>query len=271
MTLLPLILALLATGFAAGVLAGLFGVGGGIVIVPVLFFIFQLLDISPATAMSVAVGTSMLIIIATSVSSLRAHHKLGHLDVNLVRDWAPLLALGAIAGAVAAAYAGGVFVSLIFGLFSLLLALNMLLGLLGRARWPTLPSAPVQAFYAVIIGMISAVVGVGGGALSVPLLSSYSYPMHRAIGTSAGFGFVIAVPGALAHLLASPTPADAPVMTFGAVNIIGFLIIMPVSVAVAPLGARIGAHMNEKRLRRWFAFFLLLSGLRMLYKALQAL
>ncbi|MBB3062881.1 sulfite exporter TauE/SafE family protein [Microbulbifer rhizosphaerae] len=264
---LPIIAALMLTGVIAGLLAGLIGVGGGIVIVPVLFFVFQWLGISAATAMSVATGTSLLIIVATSLSSVRAHHRRGNVDTELLRSWAPFVALGVMGGVLLATRGGGVLASGIFGAVALLVAINMLLRADAKILAESLPGRLIQRGIAAVIGLLSSVMGIGAGTLGVPVLTAFNTPAHRAVGTAAALGFVIALPGALLMLLLANTPADAPEATFGFINLPGFALIVPLSVVMAPVGVWLGSRLDGAALKRVFAVFLLFSGTRMIYQA----
>lgn len=267
---LPIMFALACTGVLAGVLAGLLGVGGGIVIVPVLFFIFQLLGISSATSMSVATGTSLLVIIATSVSSIRSHRKKGNVDFELLKYWAPFIIIGALLGGLLSAEVGGLFASAVFGVVAILAALNMMFRAGASAVVQSLPNKFVQAVLGLLNGTVSVIMGIGGGTLGVPILTACNFPAHRAVGTSAAFGFLIAVPGALYILLFATTPEDAPLGTVGFINFLGFAFIVPLSVLAAPLGVKLGSLVNDIVLKRLFAIFLCLSGSRMIYQALFA-
>ncbi len=265
---LPIILALACTGVISGVLAGLLGVGGGIVIVPVLFFIFQFVGISSSSSMSIATGTSLLVIIATSVSSIRAHHKKGNVDTSLLKFWAPFIVIGALLGGVLSAEVGGLFASAVFGVVAILAALNMLFRANATAVVKSLPNKIVQACLGFLNGTVSVIMGIGGGTLGVPILTACNFPAHRAVGTSAAFGFLIAVPGALYILFFANTPSDAPIGTLGFINFLGFAFIVPLSVLAAPLGVKIGSRIDDVLLKRLFAIFLCLSGSRMIYQAL---
>jgi len=267
---LPTMIAMLATGACAGILAGLLGVGGGIVIVPVLYFVLQGLGVSPATAMLVATGTSLLVIVPTSISSMRAHHKRGNVDWALIKRWWPWMVIGVIAGSSVALRAKGLLLSTVFGVVAILVALNMLL----RAKSPPLarqlPGAVGQGSMAGGIGFFSVMMGVGGGTIGVPLLTACNYPSHRAVGTASFFGLLISIPGALAMLFAS-TPADAPEGMIGAVNLPGFALIVPLTVLLAPVGAWLGSKLDAVMLKRVFAVFLCISGGRMLMQVVQSL
>jgi uncharacterized membrane protein YfcA len=268
LSLLPIIFALVATGIIAGILAGLLGVGGGIVIVPVLFIIFQILGLSTASAMSIATGTSLLIIVATSISSIRSHHKKSNADIELLALWSPFIVFGVIMGALISTQIGGLFASGVFGVVAILVALNMLFRARKAALWSSLPSKFIQGTLATIVGTISVVMGIGGGTLGVPLLTAFNYPTHKAVGTSAAFGFIISVPGTLLMFLLANTPDDAAAGTYGFINFIAVALIMPLSVIAAPVGVYLGSKIDDVMLKRLFAVFLCLSGSRMVYQSL---
>lgn len=263
---LPVIVALLMTGAFAGLLAGLLGVGGGIVIVPVLFLIFQSLGIDPSTAMLVATGTSLMTIIPTSISSARSHHKRGNVDIEIIKRWAAPMLVGVLIGSSIATRVGGLVLTGIFGSIAILVALNMLFRANAPALRNELPAVPVQLGLGGGIGFFSVMMGIGGGTLGVPALTAFNVAAHRAVGTAALFGLVIALPGTLMMLFNATTPVDAPQGTFGMVNIPGFLVIVPMTTLVAPLGVKIGAKLNAANLKRVFAVFLILVGLRMLWQ-----
>lgn len=264
---LPLMLAMLVTGAFAGILAGLLGVGGGIVIVPVLYFVLQTLGISPATAILVATGTSLLVIVPTSISSVRAHHKRGNVDWALLKRWWPFMIVGVVCGSALALRVNGEVVSGIFGVIAVLVAANMLFRAKAAPIAQQLPGMVGQGAMAGGIGFFSVMMGVGGGTLGVPLLTSCNYPSHRAVGTASFFGLLISVPGAIAMLLAE-TPADAPEGMVGMVNVPGFAFIVPLTVLLAPFGAWLGSKLDAVMLKRVFAIFLCISGGRMLMQLL---
>lgn len=266
---LPTILAMIATGAVAGILAGLLGVGGGIVIVPVLYFVLQALGITPDTAMLVATGTSLLVIVPTSISSVRAHHKRGNVDWALIKRWWPFMVVGVVCGSALALRVNGQIISGIFGVVALLVALNMLFRAKSSAIVQQLPGMAGQGIMAGCIGFFSVMIGIGGGTLGVPMLTSCNYPSHRAVGTAAFFGLLISLPGATAMLMAQ-TPADAPQGMIGMVNLPGFACIVPLTVLLAPMGAWLGAKLDSVMLKRVFAIFLCISGGRMLMQLLSA-
>lgn len=263
---MPILMGLLLTGIIAGVFAGLLGVGGGIVIVPVLFWVFQFLGVSSSTAMSVATGTSLAIIVATSLSSVRAHSKKMNVDLALLKRWCPFMVLGVAFGGVLSSKLGGVFASGIFGFVAILVSANMLFRAKAKALYNSLPSTLIQGILSFVTGTVSVVMGIGGGTLGVPILTSCNYPSHRAVGTSAAFGLIISIPGVLLTLLLAPSLPDAPFGTYGYINLVGVLLIMPLSVLMAPVGVHLGAKLDEVMLKKVFALFLCISGVRMLFQ-----
>lgn len=257
-------LALIATGAFAGVLAGLLGVGGGIVIVPVLFFLFQSFGVSAESAMVVATATSLATIVPTSISSIRSHKQKGNVDFDLLTRWALFILIGVLAGSWLVTRVDGTWLTLLFGVIATLSALNMLFRTGKSALFEALPGKAGQIVMGKSIGFFSSVVGIGGGTLSVPLLTLYNYPAHKAVGTAAAIGLIISLPGALTMLLLGSTPVDAPAGTYGLVNLIGFLCIVPLTVLFAPVGASLAAKLDAARLKKVFAVVLLITGLRML-------
>lgn len=261
---IPTFLALAATCVFAGILAGLLGVGGGIVIVPVLFFLFQSFGVSPESAMLVATATSLATIIPTSISSIRSHNQKGNVDFELLKRWAAFILAGVLVGSWLVTRVDGTWLTALFGIIATLSALNMLFRTGKSALFQQLPSRAGQSVMGLCIGFFSSMVGIGGGTISVPLLTLYNYPAHKAVGTAAAIGLIISLPGALTMLILGSTPADAPVGTFGLVNLVGFVCIVPLTVLFAPVGASLGAKLDGAKLKKIFAVVLLITGVRML-------
>lgn len=251
-----------------GILAGLLGVGGGIVIVPTLFWVFLAVEFEPSVSMHVAVATSLATIVATSISSARAHHKRGAIDLSILRGWGPWLALGALAGGILASVLNTKALLLAFGIVALLVSLNFLLpkAIVVAQKPPT--RKIIQAPMSFGIGVISALMGIGGGTLGVPILASMSVPIHRAVGTAATFGVIIAVPAALALVLGGWDVAGRPPLSLGYVNVVAAALILPISSSMAPVGARLAHSLDAKWIKRAFALFLAITALRMLWTAL---
>ena len=258
------LLALIATGAFAGILAGLLGVGGGIVIVPVLFFVFQGFGVSPESAMVIATATSLATIIPTSISSIRSHNQKGNVDFDLLKRWAVFIFIGVLAGSWLVTRVNGTWLTGLFGVIATLSALNMLFRTGKSALFQSLPGKTGQATMGGSIGFFSSMVGIGGGTISVPLLTLYNYPAHKAVGTAAAIGLIISLPGAATMLILGQPPADAPVGTFGLVNLVAFLCIVPLTVLFAPVGASLAAKLDAVKLKKVFSIVLLITGIRML-------
>jgi uncharacterized protein len=265
--LLPLIAILAVSGVIAGFAAGLLGVGGGIVTVPVLEYSLRFADVPEEYRMHVAVATSLAAIIPTSISSARTHHGRGAVDWQLAKSWGAPIVIGAIAGGLLAARAPLPVLAGIFGSVALLIALKMLLPLDHLRVARDVPRGIAGTGVATLIGGISTMMGIGGGTLTVPTLGLCGYPIHRAVGTAAFFGIFISIPGTIAYLLAHP-PVHLPWATVGYVSLIGLALIAPGSMLTATLGARAAHALSRRRLSQAFGLFLLFVGSRMIYRAL---
>ena len=262
-TLVLLGAALLAAGAFAGILAGLLGVGGGIVIVPVLFHLFSFLEIPDAVRMHLAVGTSLSTIIVTSISSMRAHNRRGAVDWDLLKSWGPAVAVGVLLGTAIAVYVRGEVLTLVFAVVALAVSAHMAFAPEGLRVASALPRGALRATMGAVIGAISAMMGIGGGTLSVPTLVMCDYPIRRAVGTASAIGLIIAVPGTLGFVLSGHGVDGLPPFTVGYVSLLGFILIVPMTVLMAPVGAHIAHTIKTRMLRRAFALFLALTALRM--------
>lgn len=263
-TIAVLIAGMAVTGMIGGILAGLLGVGGGIVIVPVLFWVLHTFRIAPEHASHLAVATSLATIIPTSISSMRSHAKRGTVDRSLLRLWGPAVFVGALIGGGLAKVVSGDSLRAIFGVVGMLVAVNMALPktLVVSEALPV--SKWVNRLIAGVIGIISSLMGIGGGTLSVPTLSAFSFPAHRAVGTAAAMGLLIAVPGVAGFLYAGLGVEGLPPGSLGYVSLPAALIIAPVSYLFAPLGTRLAHALDAKNLKRVFALFLAITAIRML-------
>ncbi|WP_226925804.1 MULTISPECIES: sulfite exporter TauE/SafE family protein [unclassified Meridianimarinicoccus] len=255
---------LVLTGAVAGIMAGLLGVGGGIVIVPVLFLLSDALNISPDIAMHLAVGTSLATIIPTSISSARSHNRKGAIDWDLLRGWAPFVFVGAGIGGLLAKVFSSLVLTGIFGCVALIVALNMIKPkqIIVAQQPPT--SVAGRGVLATLIGGFSALMGIGGGTLSVPILTLFSFPVHRAVGTASAFGLVIAVPAVLGFIWAGWGVEGRPPWSLGYVSLPAAVLIFSTSIFAAPQGARLAHWLSPAKLRFAFAVFLGLTALRML-------
>ncbi|WP_374651205.1 sulfite exporter TauE/SafE family protein [Dongia sp.] len=255
-------------GCGSGFLAGLLGVGGGIVVVPALFHVLAAFDVPLDLRMHIAVGTSLGSIVPTSIISLRAHNKRGAVDWNLLRQWAPWVALGVIFGSIVASDVRGATLTLIFAIMSLLVASYLAIGRADFHITDKLPGTPMRQAVCLFIGGVSAMMGIGGGSLSVPAMTLCSYPIRRAVGTASAIGLIIAVPGTITFMVTGFNLAGLPVASLGYVNLIAVMALVPSSLIFAPIGAKVAHTIPQIVLRRCFAGFLLLTSLRMFYSLL---
>ncbi len=266
--LLPMLGLLLAIGALAGVLAGLLGVGGGIVLVPAFYYAFAGLGHESPWLMQICLATSLATIVVTSVRSVLAHNRRGAVDWAVLRGWAPGIALGALTGMLAVTALRSQLLQAIFAVLAFAVALYMGFG---RARWrlgEAMPGGARRALLSPLIGFLSVLMGIGGGSFGVPLMSLYGMPIHRAVATAAGFGVIIAVPSVLGFLLVEIPAAARPPLTLGAVNLPAFAVVVAMTLLSAPLGVRLAHAMDPTPLKRVFALFLAAVALNMLRKAL---
>jgi uncharacterized membrane protein YfcA len=261
---LDILIIILVLGAVAGLTAGLLGVGGGLIIVPVLSWLFYRQGVDAGVIMQLAVGTSLATIVATSVSSAWAHYQHRAIEVALFMRLVPGILIGALLGAQVADALPEAGLRRVFAVFELLVALQMFFGLQPAARW-RLPATTGLVLAGVIIGLVSAVVGVGGGTLTVPFLLACAVSLRHAIGTSAACGFPIAVAGSLGFIVAGWQHPALPDYSLGYVYLPAFAGIIVTSVLTAPLGAWLAHHLPVAMVRRLFALFLLAVGLRMLW------
>lgn len=260
---LVLAAAMLVTGGIGGILAGLLGIGGGIVIVPVMEAALSYLGVDDAIRMHVAVATSLATIVPTSIASSRAHHRRQSVDVALVKRWAPFVLLGSLAGTLIASRVHGDVLSAIFAVMALLMAVKMMLPLDGKVLVPEVPRGPLVPVIPTGIGALSSMMGIGGGTFSVATLTLFNEPIHRAVGTSALFGLVISIPGTIGFMITGFGDPRLPPGSIGYVNLIGFACIAPATFLAAPLGAAIAHGLSRRRLSLLFGLFLLVVSLRM--------
>lgn len=251
-------------GCLSGFLAGLLGVGGGIIVVPVLYHVLAFFEVDPALRAHIAVGTSLATIIPTSFQSIRAHNARGAVDRQLLRLWAPFVAVGVVIGVFVAAYAPGQALTAIFGVVAAIVAAYMLFTREGWHPIASLPAKPAQAAMATGIGTISTLMGIGGGTLTVPALSICSYPVRRAVGTASVVGLIIAVPGTLGYIVNGWGKEGLPPYSLGYINVTGMVLIVFTSMWFAPLGAKTAHTVEPGTLRKLFGIFLAITAIKMI-------
>lgn len=260
-----LLLAVIAvSGAVAGFLAGLLGVGGGIVVVPALFWVLTHAGIDASIRMQVAVATSLATIIPTSIISARAHRKRGSLDEALLKRWLVPAILGAILGSAFASLVDGRLLAGIFGGVAVIVAVQMVAFPGGVALRKELPGPIGQRVMALMIGGLSSIMGIGGGTLAVPTLSLFSFPIRMAVGTAAGMGLFIAIPATLGFVAGGWNVPDLPPLSVGYVSLPAGLAILAAQLPCVGYGAKVAHAISQPALRRAFGVVLAIVGLRML-------
>ena len=264
----PLLLGLVAAGIVGGLIAGLLGVGGGIVIVPALYVTLGAVGVAPDLAMKVAVASSLATIVGTSLSSARAHHKRGAVDGTLLRTWSLPIIIGVVLGALAGGLVNGTVLTAIFAVVALLVAANLVF----RGNKPPLhqsfPNGIVKQLSGFVVGLFSVLMGIGGGTLSVPILTAFGYDIRKAVGTASAIGFLIAIPGMLIYIATGWNKPSLPLGSLGYVNWIAVLFFVPLTMALAPLGAKLAHSIPREWLRWGFAVFLTITSARMAWDLL---
>ena len=263
--LLWLALAIVVGGVITGLLAGLFGIGGGAVIVPVLYEVFRILDVPDAVRMQLCIGTSLAIIVPTTIQSYLTHRAKGLVVPGVLRLWALPAVLGVVCGAMIAYFAPAVVFKIAFVVIAIVIATKFLFA---GDRWnlgTDLPGPVPMRLYGFIIGLTSSLMGVSGGSLSNMGLTLYGKSIHQAVATSAGLGVPITIVGTLGYILAGwHDRALLPPLSLGFVSLIGVVIMAPVSSFAAPYGARLAHRLSRRTLEIAFSIFLLLISARFL-------
>lgn len=264
--LLPMVAMLTVIGGLAGVLAGLLGVGGGIVLVPAFYYAFTYLGYDSPQLMQICIATSLGTILVTSGRSMRTHNARGATDMTVLKTWAPGIVIGAALGVLTASRLRSEELQAIFGVLGVAVGLYMAFG---RAHWrlgDRMPGPVTRSILSPLVGFLSVLMGIGGGSFGVPLMTLYDMPIHRAVGTASGFGLVIAVPSVVGFLLVDV--ADAPPLTLGAINLPAFALVMVATFVTTPYGVALAHRMDPKPLKRVFAVFITLVALNMLRRVI---
>ncbi len=257
---------LLVMGAFAGVLAGLLGVGGGIILVPTFFYVFSALGYDSPQLMQICLATSLATIIVTSVRSVMSHHKKGAVEWDILKTWGLGIVIGAAVGVMVASSLRSETLQLIFGILGICVGLYMAFG---KAEWrlgDEMPGLVTRSIASPIVGFLSVLMGIGGGSFGVPTMTLFGVPIHRAVATAAGFGVIIAVPSVIGFLFVDIDVA--PPFTIGAVNFLAFGLIVSMTLITAPWGAALAHRLDPKPLKRIFGGFLILIALNMLRKAI---
>ena len=258
-----------AAGILTGLLAGLFGIGGGAVIVPVLYEVFRIIDVPEGVRMQLCIGTSLAIIVPTAVRSYQAHRARGMVIAEVLRAWTFPAVAGVAVGCAAAALAPGNLLKAAFVLIAGVIAAKLLAG---REDWVLsdhLPGPLGMTGWGFLVGLASSLMGISGGSLATMVLTLHGKPIHNSVATSAGLGVPITIAGALGYVLAGlPYQATLPPLSIGFVSVIGVILIAPISSYVAPLGARLAHVLTRRRLEIGFGLFLLIASARFIVSLL---
>lgn len=263
--LIWLALLIVAGGVVTGFLAGLFGVGGGGVIVPILYEVFRFMDVPADLRMQLCVGTSLAIIVPTTLRSYSAHQKQGAVIPGLLRLWTPAAVAGIVIGSAAASFAPAEVFKIAFVTFCALMSAKMLFGTNRGNLGTELPGRVVLSLYGFAMGALSSLVGVSGGGFSTAILTLYGQPIHRAVATSAGLGVPITVVGTVGYIIAGwPHMSELPPLSLGFVSLPGFVLMAPIASYMTGYGVRLAHRLPRRSLEVAFACFLLLVGTRFL-------
>ncbi|RVT43183.1 sulfite exporter TauE/SafE family protein [Sphingobium algorifonticola] len=263
------IVAMLGAGLVAGFAAGMFGIGGGFVVVPALFVVLPLLGGDPAQLAHVAIGTSLATIVVTSIRSVQAHARRGAVDFDVLRSWAPWMVLGVGGGVLLADRVSNQGLALIFGGGVFLMALNFLIPVFsGKVYWNEMPGGYVRAGIAGGLGAFSSLLGIGGGVIAIIVMTLCGKSIHRAIATAAGVGTLIAVPGMIGFILIGLGEPGLPIGSLGFVNVPAAVAITSTSIITAPYGVAMAHRLNPRALKITFGIYLLFVSYTMVMKGL---
>ena len=266
--LAQLALLLVAVGALSGFLAGLFGIGGGAILVPVFYECFRLAGVPLEVRMPLCIGTSLAIIIPTSISSFRAHYLRGAVDMNILRQWWLPIVIGVIAGGITARYAPERLFKIVFVMVAWSAATRLLLA---RESWKfgeDFPRGPLMKLYGFVVGLLSTLMGVGGGLFLNLLMTFYGRPIHQAVATSSVLAVLISIPGAIGYIYAGwPAAMRYPEIValqlpfaVGYVSLIGAVLVIPTGLLTAPLGVRAAHAMSKRTLEVAFGCYLFIVG-----------
>jgi uncharacterized protein len=265
---IELALLLVGVGALSGFLAGVFGIGGGAVLVPVFYECFRLASVPLEVRMPLCIGTSLAVIIPTSIRSFRAHYLRGAVDMDIIRAWWLTITFGVIAGSVTARYAPERLFKFVFVGVAWSAATRLLLAREGWRFGDDVPGGVLMKVYGFFVGLLSTLMGVGGGLFSNLLMTFYGRPIHQAVATSSALAVLISIPGAIGYVYAGwPTAAHFPGVAalqwpfaLGYVSLIGALLVMPTSLVTAPLGVRAAHAMSKRTLEIAFGCYLFIVG-----------
>lgn len=259
------VLSLLAAGLVSGFASGLFGVGGGIVRVPLFLYLFPIFGVHHSVVMHLAAGTSLTLAIPSSISASRAQYKAGNLDFPFLRVWIPALVLGVVLGLFVMRFVSGRFLIQVFAFLILAMSLQMFFTTKDFKLTEKFPGRVVMRAISFIIGCLSTMVGLTGGSFTTPALTAFGYPIHRAIAVATAGGLFISLIGAAGSVYNGLQIAGRPEFSFGYVDLTSVLVMAPAVLLSAPYGVKLGNRLSQDRLRKIFAIFLFIVSMDMFY------
>ena len=254
--------AIAAAGVVAGLMAGIFGIGGGAVLVPVFYQVFGMLGVDEAVRMHLSVGSSLGIIVPTSIRSFLGHKARGAVDMDLLKSYLIPVPAGVVLASLTAAYISSAGLRTIFAVITLLVAFRLIFN---RESWKIgsdIPGNPGRAFVGALIGYLSTLMGIGGGVLNNTFMTLFGRPMHQAVATSSGVGVLIAIPGTIGYIWAGWGDPLLPVASTGFINWIAVALIIPIALVVTPYGVRIAHALKKRQLEIGFGLFCIFVSVR---------
>ncbi len=267
--LMLLAVAIIAAGFVMGFLAGLFGIGGGAILVPALYEAFSAIGVDRSIIMHLCLGTALAVMIPTTFTSFRAHRAKGAVDIGFLKRVAPWIVTGVVIGAVIAKYVDSLTLQWIWAFLGGCLAFKMALG---RDNWRIADELPAKSIVpeivSLLIGLVSTLMSVGGASFMITFLSLYGWQILPSVATSSGLGPLIAIPGTLGFIWAGWSAGGLPPFSVGYISLIGAALVIPASVLAAPFGVRVAHGWPKRRLELSFALFLALMSARFFYSAM---
>ena len=266
--LLPLIIALLIGGLLTGFLAGMLGIGGGGVMVPILYELFTIFGLDDSIKTHLAVGTSLAIIIPTSLRSFKSHKEKGAVDMSIVKSWGIGVFIGVLFGIALTSVLDGSWLRMVYAVCALLIALKLFFASDRFQFGSDIPGQPVSGFMSTIFGIASTLMGIGGGIFISATMTLFGRSIHQAVATSSAFGIIIAIPATIGYIWAGWGNPALPIGSIGYVSLIGAIIMMPMSVFAAPYGVRVSHGLSKRKLEIAFGLFLLVVSIRFIISLL---
>lgn len=260
--LLTFAVAIAVAGVVSGLMAGVFGIGGGAVLVPVFYQVFGMLGVDEAVRMHLSVGSSLAIIIPTSIRSFAAHHARGAVDMDLLRSFLISVPVGVVLASLTAAYISSEGLRAVFAGVTLVIAFRLLFN---RESWrlgTEIPRNPALSVIGVLMGYFSTLMGVGGGVINNTFMTLFGRPMHQAVATSSGVGVMIAIPGTIGYIWAGWGNPLLPIASTGFINWIAVALIIPIALIVTPYGVRLAHAMSKRQLEIGFGLFCIIVSIR---------